>query len=107
MDGNNEVSLCTYGQMLLVYKLTSTESAISEGDFSASSGVELLHKAIYAYPLLGIKCIDITGDGVLEMILVSVKGLLVLQHDLKDVAELLVEKLTKLKKLYITELENK
>jgi len=59
----------------------------------------LLLQMTMPYPLLGVKCMDLTGDGVLEMVLVSVKGLHVLQHDPNQILPLLTEKLRRLKML--------
>ena len=98
MDGEREISLCTYGQMMLIYKLKFSSVSATTKEEQPDEVVEstLIHKSQFAYPLMGLKCVDLTGDGVLETILVSIKGLHVLQHDSVSVARLLKEKLKRL-----------
>lgn len=93
MDGEQEISLSTYGQMLLVYKLKY--ATLPDGTEEVE-GANLIFKSQFAYPLMKVMSVDITGDGVFETILVSVKGLHVLQHDSDAVVKLLKEKLKKL-----------
>lgn len=95
MDGEREISLCTYGQMMLSYKLKFFTSSLP-GRTEEVEEASLIFKSQFAYPLLGMKSVDITGDGIFETILVSVKGLHVLQHEPDSVVKLLKEKLKRL-----------
>jgi len=95
MDGEREISLCTYGQMMMTYKLKYCTSSLPGRTEEVEEAV-LLFKSQFAYPLLGMKAVDIVGDGVVETILVSVKGLHVLRHESDAVVKLLKEKLKRL-----------
>ena len=95
MDGEREICLCTYGQMMLAYKLKFHTSSLP-GRMEEVEEATLMFKNQFAYPLMGMKSVDLTGDGVVETILVSVKGLHVLQQDSDTVLRVLKEKLMKL-----------
>ncbi|GFY73480.1 KICSTOR complex protein kaptin [Trichonephila inaurata madagascariensis] len=80
MDGNNEVILGTYGQKLLVYKWkVNTENG--KGSYI------LCHQQMFPYPLLVLSYIDIIGDGVKELLILTTNGLHILQHDLTKIQD--------------------
>lgn len=144
-DGQNELLIGTYGQVLLVYKYiapeekdanhqhtdvqaepksencspeetTTTASASKEGDEgqerrgegaegggAAKEGdqgglgrYELLWSRSFAHPLLALNHFDLTGDGLREIIVLSTRGLHVLQHNLDKAMERCLEGLTRL-----------
>lgn len=43
-------------------------------------------------PVLGMLNMDVNGDGVRELIVLTMKGVHVFQHNLKDVADILAKK---------------
>lgn len=97
MDGKNEILLGTYGQQLLIYKLGSV------GDTSYN----LFHHQMFPNPLLAMSYIDITGDGLKELLILSTKGLHILQHDLKKATEICLRRMKCLaKNISKEELEN-
>ncbi|KAH7972069.1 hypothetical protein HPB52_006163 [Rhipicephalus sanguineus] len=71
MDGVNEVILGTYGQEVLVYKLTCQRSG--------KEAYGLLWHQTVSHPILSIKYMDLTGDGICELLVLSTKGLHILQ----------------------------
>lgn len=81
MDGRNEILLGTYGQQLLVYKWKD------DGTY------KLFHQQMFPNPLLAMSYIDITGDGLKELLILSTKGLHIHQHDLKRAATLCLERM--------------
>uniref|UniRef100_A0A3Q1J1N9 Kaptin (actin binding protein) n=1 Tax=Anabas testudineus TaxID=64144 RepID=A0A3Q1J1N9_ANATE len=86
-DGQKEVLLGTYGQELLCYKFHPTGSG-SESQF------ELQWRRSFKSPLLSIIYLDLTGDGLRELAVLTLKGLHILQHSLTSTADLVLERLT-------------
>ncbi|XP_019713311.1 KICSTOR complex protein kaptin [Hippocampus comes] len=87
-DGQKEVLLGTYGQELLCYKFQHG-AAGEEGHF------ELLWRRSFKSPLLSIIYLDLTGDGLRELAVLTLKGLYILQHSLTSTAELVLERLAR------------
>ncbi|XP_055944850.1 KICSTOR complex protein kaptin-like isoform X3 [Argiope bruennichi] len=85
MDGKNEVLLGTYGQQLLVYKWK-----IESGK---TGSYELYHKQMFPHPLLALSYMDIIGDGVKELLVLTTNGLHILQHDLTQVRDICFERM--------------
>lgn len=85
-DGQKEVLLGTYGQELLCYKLQAAGDG-SDGHF------QLQWRRSFKSPVLSIIYLDLTGDGVRELAVLTLKGLHILQHSLTSTAELLLERL--------------
>jgi len=69
-DGKNEIILGTFAQVLLAYR----------GD--VEHGYELMWKKPLSYPICGIKTLDITKDGLLDYLLLSLFGVHILQGEL-------------------------
>ncbi|XP_076313832.1 KICSTOR complex protein kaptin-like isoform X2 [Tachypleus tridentatus] len=88
MDGKNEIALGTYGQQLLIYK--------SEKKDDSPGCYKLVFRRSFSHPLLSLAYLDIIGDGVKELLAFSTKGLHILQHELKNVAQLCQQRLKKL-----------
>ncbi|XP_028397705.1 KICSTOR complex protein kaptin-like [Dendronephthya gigantea] len=80
-DGNNEILLGTFGQELMVYKLTKEYNENRKRRLQAT----LCWKKSFAQPLYAIDYVDLTNDGVRELIVASSKGLHVLQHMFTDI----------------------
>ncbi|XP_063957904.1 KICSTOR complex protein kaptin-like [Lytechinus pictus] len=125
-DGQNELLIGTYGQALLAYKYISPESANipstneqaksdnslpdekptndedGEGGGGGGGGgrrnghYELLWSRSFAHPLLALNHFDLTGDGLKEVIVLSTRGLHVLQHNLDKAAQRCLETLKEL-----------
>ncbi|XP_064483754.1 KICSTOR complex protein kaptin-like isoform X2 [Ornithodoros turicata] len=86
MDGTHEVVLGTYGQEVLVFKLEDERY------------VPLWQQTV-SHPVLSLRYLDITGDGLRELVVLSTKGLHILQHDLQETAEVCMERIRKLCRL--------
>ncbi|TKS83711.1 KICSTOR complex protein kaptin [Collichthys lucidus] len=86
-DGQKEVLLGTYGQELLCYKFQPAGSG-RDGQF------QLQWRRSFNSPLLSIIYLDLTGDGLREMAVLTLKGLHILQHTLTSTAELVLERLS-------------
>ncbi|KAK7904274.1 hypothetical protein WMY93_016881 [Mugilogobius chulae] len=86
-DGQKEVLLGTYGQELLCYKY---QAAVSGGD----GQFQLQWRRSFKSPLLSIIYLDLTGDGMKELAVLTLKGLHVLQHSLTCTAALVLERLS-------------
>ncbi|XP_050405172.1 KICSTOR complex protein kaptin [Patella vulgata] len=56
-------------------------------------GFELLWTRSFAYPVVGVDSIDIMGDGMEDLAVVTLKGLHILQPDLSEVAKVCLERL--------------
>ncbi|XP_058530169.1 KICSTOR complex protein kaptin isoform X2 [Ochotona princeps] len=77
LDGQPEVLVATYGQELLCYKHQGPESGLPE----AEQGFHLLWQRSFSSPLLAMAHVDLTGDGLRELAVVSLKGVHILQPD--------------------------
>ncbi|KAM9729100.1 KICSTOR complex protein kaptin [Menidia menidia] len=87
-DGQKEVLLGTYGQELLCYKFQPTGSG-GDGQF------QLLWRRSFKSPLLSVIYLDLTGDGLRELAVLTLKGLHILQHSLTCTADLVLERLAR------------
>ncbi|CAB1433589.1 unnamed protein product [Pleuronectes platessa] len=83
-DGQKEVLLGTYGQELLCYKFHPV----------GSREFQLLWRRSFKSPLLSIIYLDLTGDGLKELAVLTLKGLHILQHSLACTADLVLERLS-------------
>lgn len=84
-DRQKEVLLGTYGQELLCYKFQPTGSG-RDGQF------QLQWRRSFKSPLLSIIYLDLTGDGLRELAVLTLKGLHILQHSLTCTADLVMER---------------
>ncbi|XP_022601645.1 KICSTOR complex protein kaptin [Seriola dumerili] len=82
-DGQKEVLLGTYGQELLCYKFHPAGG----GQF------QLQWRRSFKSPLLSVIYLDLTGDGLKELAVLTLKGLHILQHSLTSTADLVLERL--------------
>ncbi|XP_032244758.1 KICSTOR complex protein kaptin isoform X2 [Phoca vitulina] len=89
LDGRPEVLVATYGQELLCYKYFGPESGLPE----AERGFRLLWRRGFSSPLLAMAHVDLTGDGLQELAVVSLKGVHILQHSLVQASELVLTRL--------------
>ncbi|KAM3868730.1 KICSTOR complex protein kaptin [Diretmus argenteus] len=85
-DGQKEVLLGTYGQELLCYEFRQPMSG-GDGQF------QLRWRRSFKSPLLSILYLDLTGDGLRELAILTLKGLHVLQHSLTNTADLVLQRL--------------
>ncbi|CAH1265666.1 KPTN [Branchiostoma lanceolatum] len=104
-DGRNEVIIGTYGQELLVYKYCegssrsrhkSNSSVASEKSASLESDFTLLWRRSFAHPILALAYLDMTRDGLWELVVISTKGCHILQHSLEEAAGKVTERLESL-----------
>ncbi|XP_029304866.1 KICSTOR complex protein kaptin [Cottoperca gobio] len=86
-DGQKEVLLGTYGQELLCYKFQPAGRG-RDGQF------KLQWRRSFKSPLLSIIYLDLTGDGLRELAVLTLKGLHILQHTLPRTADLVLERLS-------------
>ncbi|XP_064149988.1 KICSTOR complex protein kaptin isoform X1 [Loxodonta africana] len=89
LDGRLEVLVATYGQELLCYKYWGPESGLPE----AEHGFRLLWQRSFSSPLLAMAHVDLTGDGLRELVVVSLKGVHILQHSLIQASQLALTRL--------------
>uniref|UniRef100_A0A673AAN4 Kaptin (actin binding protein) n=1 Tax=Sphaeramia orbicularis TaxID=375764 RepID=A0A673AAN4_9TELE len=80
-DGQKEVLLGTYGQELLCYKF---QPAVGGGD----GQFQLQWRRSFKSPLLSIIYLDLTGDGLRELAILTLKGLHVLQNTIQTNTEM-------------------
>ncbi|PIK49116.1 putative kaptin [Apostichopus japonicus] len=117
-DGENEILIGTYGQELLAYKFKETpENSVVEPstpenptnqqsaeestqdnealrtNTQIKSSYELTWRRSFGHPLLTMQYMDVTGDGLCELVVVSTKGIHILQHNLSIAAEVLLKRL--------------
>ncbi|XP_068187152.1 KICSTOR complex protein kaptin [Antennarius striatus] len=85
-DGQKELLLGTYGQELLCYKFQTAGSG--EG-----RQFQLQWRRSFKSPLLSVIYLDLTGDGLRELAVLTLKGLHILQHTLARTADLVLERL--------------
>jgi hypothetical protein len=81
LDGRSEVLLGTFGQELLVYK------EVAEDNW------RLIWTRAFSHPILALKSLDLTGDGVNELAVMTTKGIHVLQHNASSLARVREERL--------------
>ncbi|XP_072767675.1 KICSTOR complex protein kaptin [Anoplolepis gracilipes] len=72
MDGQNEILLGTYGQEVLIFVLTD-------------NAWELTARKLFDAPVHSISYMDITNDGIKELIVLTQRGVHILQHNIDDV----------------------
>ncbi|XP_070306740.1 KICSTOR complex protein kaptin isoform X3 [Odocoileus virginianus] len=89
LDGRPEVLVATYGQELLCYKYCGRGRGLP-GD---QRGFRLLWRRGFSSPLLAMAHVDLTGDGLRELAVVSLKGVHILQHSLIQASELVLTRL--------------
>lgn len=85
-DGQKEVLLGTYGQELLCYKFQQPMRG-------AAGQFQLQWRRSFKSPLLSIIYLDLTGDGLKELAILTLKGLHILQHSLISTADLILQRL--------------
>uniref|UniRef100_A0A2I4CGR4 KICSTOR complex protein kaptin n=1 Tax=Austrofundulus limnaeus TaxID=52670 RepID=A0A2I4CGR4_AUSLI len=85
-NGQKEVLLGTYGQELLCYKFQPSLGE-KDGEF------QLQWRQSFKSPLLSITYLDLTGDGLRELAVLTLKGLHILQHSLTCTADLVLSRL--------------
>ncbi|KAL1417256.1 hypothetical protein MTO96_026992 [Rhipicephalus appendiculatus] len=73
---------------VLVYKLVSQRSG--------KEAYALLWHQTVSHPILSIKYMDLTGDGICELLVLSTKGLHILQHDLREATSICMERMEKI-----------
>uniref|UniRef100_A0A8C1UJ91 Kaptin (actin binding protein) n=2 Tax=Cyprinus carpio TaxID=7962 RepID=A0A8C1UJ91_CYPCA len=88
-DGQHELLLGTYGQDLLCYKFHQPTGAIEDK-------LQLLWRRSFKSPLLSLIYLDLDGDGLRELAVLTLKGLHILQHSLKTTADLVLHRLSTL-----------
>ncbi|CAJ1064769.1 KICSTOR complex protein kaptin [Xyrichtys novacula] len=86
-DEQKEVLLGTYGQELLCYKFQPAVNGGGDGQF------QLQWRRSFKSPLLSIIYLDLTGDGLRELAVLTLKGLHILQHSLTCTSDLVLERL--------------
>ncbi|XP_013407661.1 KICSTOR complex protein kaptin [Lingula anatina] len=105
-DGENEILLGTYGQELLIYKFFPTQTSETQPSVESAGSprtspreifndgqFKMISRRSYSSPILALDYIDITGDGLYEIAVLTMKGLHILQHSLHTVAFLCQERL--------------
>ncbi|CAG9837605.1 unnamed protein product [Diabrotica balteata] len=91
-DGKKEILVGTNSEEILLYKR----------DLENVWWLEEIKKV--TGPVLGIKCIDMTGDGIKDLVIQSMRGVQVLQHDQHFLQKILQNKIDNLTVPSISEL---
>ncbi|EDV23715.1 uncharacterized protein TRIADDRAFT_57189 [Trichoplax adhaerens] len=95
-DGKNEIILGSYGQELLVYKRLDnyfnlskddTDETLMEKARSPYKSLDLIYQHSFSEPIYSCCYIDLTGDGVCELVVTTFRALHVLQHNLESVSQ--------------------
>uniref|UniRef100_W5NAD3 Kaptin (actin binding protein) n=1 Tax=Lepisosteus oculatus TaxID=7918 RepID=W5NAD3_LEPOC len=89
-DGEAEMLLGTYGQELLCYKYILPERGRGLG---TEGRFQLVWRRSFQSPLLSLTYLDLTGDGLRELAILTLKGLHTLQHGLTRTADLVLQRL--------------
>ncbi|XP_067942116.1 KICSTOR complex protein kaptin-like [Watersipora subatra] len=84
-DGLNEIILGTFGQRILAYKFDSNAPT--------DEATTLLWQHSLQYPIHSLIPLDLTGDGVKDLAVLSMRGLHILQKDINKAAIFLCERL--------------
>eukprot|EP01135_Chromosphaera_perkinsii_P002359 Nk52_evm13s222 gene=Nk52_evmTU13s222 len=87
-DSRNELIIGSYGQSMLMYEWIPNSNGIFD-EFSAEYKLAKVEKL--SNPVFGIYYEDITGDGVKELVVSTLGGVHVLQHDKDAIMERLKE----------------
>ncbi|KAF5288484.1 hypothetical protein FQA39_LY15413 [Lamprigera yunnana] len=80
-DGTDEILIGTSTHEIIAYEYNETQ------------GWHVLDIRHFATPILGLKYVDITGDGIKEITVLTMKGVVILQHDHDFLNEILIDKL--------------
>ncbi|KAK0150563.1 KICSTOR complex protein kaptin [Merluccius polli] len=88
-DGQKEVLIGTYGQELLCYKFQEQLHSESDRLF------QLVWRRSFKSPVLSITYSDLTGDGLKELAILTLKGLHIMQHALSSTADLVLQRLSR------------
>ncbi|KAK0090245.1 hypothetical protein PV325_001940 [Microctonus aethiopoides] len=83
MDGNNEILLGTYTQEIVVFTLIKNQWQLTD-------------RRKFDAPIHSMCYLDLTGDGVRELVVLTQRGVYILQHDPKYVNQLWTNRLKKL-----------
>ena len=86
MKGQNDLILGTYGHQLLSYR-------------HSAQGWRLAWTRSLSAPVLGLRWEDVTGDGVREVVVVTTRGVQVLQSQLDQVKQVTLDRLKTLVKM--------
>lgn len=89
-DGKAEIILGTYGQELLVYKWYRLGCGPNQ-----VTTFHLYWRKDFSKPLLSVDCLDLMGDGMQELVVVSLTGVHILQHDINLGADKLLQNIRK------------
>lgn len=88
-DGQKEVLIGTYGQELLCYKFQEQLHGGSDRLF------QMVWRRSFKSPVLSITYSDLTGDGLKELAILTLKGLHIMQHSLSSAADLVLQRLSR------------
>ncbi|XP_018591275.2 KICSTOR complex protein kaptin [Scleropages formosus] len=91
-DGHKEILLGTYGQELLCYKFQAADGGRAS---DVAERFRLMWRRSFNNPLLSLAYLDLTGDGMRELAVLTLKGLHILQHSLSRTADLVLDALKK------------
>ncbi|KAG7259116.1 hypothetical protein CRUP_015326, partial [Coryphaenoides rupestris] len=90
-DGQKEVLIGTYGQELLCYKFQEQP----DSGCSTDRLFQMVWRRSFKSPVLSITYSDLTGDGLKELAILTLKGLHIMQHSLSSTADLVLQRLSK------------
>lgn len=76
--------------------LGSVKSVTARDNSSRGTGCKLLWQRSFPCPVMGINHLDIMGDGMEDLVIITLKGLHILQPDLNEVSKVILERLNQL-----------
>ena len=88
-DGSLELLLGTYGEQVLAYSI-ERETDSPSGKNTVKWAAELRWRRPFPFPIYSIAKLDLTGDGLDEMVVLTMYGAHVLQQDLNMVHDQIV-----------------
>ncbi|KAH7645850.1 KICSTOR complex protein kaptin [Dermatophagoides farinae] len=81
-DNNNEIILGSYGKKIIFYKFEHESQT-----YFIENTMEVPH------PVISLTYLDLTGDGINELIIVTTKGIVIYRHHIDPLIDALVKKM--------------
>jgi KICSTOR complex protein kaptin len=85
MDGSPEIMIGTYGQEILLYKYVDGANSSKEWILKGQSTL--------SNPIYSLLYLDLTSDGMNELVALTLKGVHIMQHNIDEIVKLLEQRL--------------
>ena len=98
-DGKNDIVIGTYGREVMVYEFKVPDlAAVHDYDPCYPTTIEPMWSRKFSFPIVNVTFLDLNGDGLEELAVISNKGLHVMQCGAKNIVEECIRKLGWLKR---------